>query len=57
MEIKVELLLDRETKNTVRYVETFHPPKLYQGVIYIRKEAFGRAENFPREIELTITPR
>ena len=54
MEIRIELFLDRETKNTVRYMEATNPPKLYQGVVYIQKSAFGRAENYPKEIELTI---
>ena len=57
MEIKIELFLDRETKNTVRYMEVTNPPKLYQGVVYIQKSAFGRDENYPREIEVTIAPR
>ena len=57
MEIRIELVLDRETKNTVRYMERFNPPKLYQGVVYIQKSAFGRAENYPNEIELTIAPK
>jgi hypothetical protein len=57
MEIKIELFLDREAKNTIRYMEATNPPKFYQGVIYIQKSAFGRDQNYPREIEVTITPK
>jgi hypothetical protein len=57
MEIKVELFLERETKNTIRYMEATNPPKLYQGVVYIQKSAFGRDQNYPREIEVTIAPK
>ena len=57
MEIKIELFLDRETKNTVRYMEATNPPKFYQGVVYIQKSAFGRDENYPREIEVTIASK
>lgn len=54
MEIKINLFLDRETKNTIRYMEATNPPKFYQGIVYVQKSAFGRDENYPREIEVTI---
>jgi hypothetical protein len=57
MEIKIQMILDREAKNTVRYMEATNPPKLYQGVVYIQKSAFGRGENYPRELELTIAAK
>ena len=57
MEIKIELFLDRETKNTIRYMEVTNPPKFYQGVVYIQKSAFGREQNYPRELEITINPK
>lgn len=57
MEIRVELFLERETKNTIRYMEVTNPPKLYQGVVYIQKSAFGREQNYPHEIELTIASK
>jgi hypothetical protein len=57
MDIKIQLFLERETKNTIRYMEATNPPKLYQGVVYIQKSAFGREENFPREIEITIAEK
>lgn len=53
--IKVELVLDRAAKNTVRYLETTQPPRLYGGMVYIQKAALGSAP-YPRELELTITP-
>ena len=56
MEIKVELILDREAKNTVRYLETTQPQRLYQGVIYIQKTALG-GRDYPRELEITINPK
>lgn len=57
MEIKINLFLEREAKNTVRYMEATNPPKFYQGVVYIQKSAFDRDENYPREIELTISTK
>jgi len=57
MEIKIQLFLERETKNTIRYMEATNPPKLYQGVIYIQKSALGRTDSYPREIEITIADK
>ena len=54
MEIKVQLFLERETKNTIRYMEATNPPKFYQSVVYIEKSAFGDVTNYPRELEITI---
>ena len=57
MDIKINLFLERETKNTIRYMEATNPPKFYQGIVYIQKSAFGRDENYPREIEVTISAK
>lgn len=56
MEIKIELTFDREAKNTVRYLETTQPQRLYQGVVYIQKAALG-GRDYPRELEMTIAPK
>jgi len=56
MEIRTTLRLDREAKNTVRYVETTFPQCFYSGMIYIRKDALGD-QDYPPELEVTITPK
>lgn len=56
MEIKIELTFDREAKNTVRYLETTQPNKLYQSMVYIQKSALG-GRDYPRELEITISPK
>lgn len=55
MEIRIELKLDREAKNTVRYVEAARPFKLFNGVVYIAKAELG--DDPPRELEMTVAPK
>lgn len=55
MEIKITLMLDREAKNTVRYLETTQPTSLYSGMVYIQKSVLGSP--YPQELEMTIAPK
>lgn len=52
MNMTIAFVIDRETKNTVRYIEDADPPKI--GTLYIQKLAFADSE-YPREIIVTVT--
>jgi hypothetical protein len=55
MEVKVVLEREKETKNTIRFIEPEGDEPMVIGTLYVQKFALRRMGN-PDRIEVTIRP-
>lgn len=50
MKLEIEFVLDRETKNTIRYAETSDPASI--GSLYVQKLALPKP--YPERLSVTV---
>jgi len=54
VQMKCDLVLEKETKGAVRYKEKGEPVGQLLKTMYIRKSAFQKGETYPKEIRVGI---